>query len=101
MALYTLSLNPDKEKKIPKTGNRANGLNGQRRRDNGDAKRYCLLILDGHSSHANANFDHFCMERWIIPLYMSPHSSHLLQPLDISCFAPFKHYYGQKIRERV
>ena len=64
------------------------------------AGRYCLLILDGHSSHATANFDHFCMERRIIPLYMPPHSSHLLQPLDISCFAPLKHYYGQKIRER-
>ena len=64
------------------------------------AGRYCLLILDGHSSHATANFDHFCMERRIIPLYMPPHSSHLLQLLDISCFAPLKHYYGQKIRER-
>ena len=64
------------------------------------AGRYRLLILDGHSSHATASFDHFCMERRIIPLYMPPHSSHLLQPLDISCFAPLKHYYGQKIRER-
>ena len=32
---------------------------------------------------------------------MPPHSSHLLQPLDISCFAPLKQYYGQKIREMV
>ena len=61
------------------------------------AGRYCLLILDGHSSHATASFDHFCTQRRIIPLYMPPHSSHLLQPLDISCFGPLKHYYGQKI----
>ena len=60
---------------------------------------YQLLILDGHSSHATASFDHFCMQRRIIPLYMPPHSSHLLQPLDISCFAPLKYYYGQKITE--
>ena len=60
---------------------------------------YRLLILDGHSSHATASFDHFCMQRRIIPLYMPPHSSHLLQPLDISCFAPLKYYYGQKITE--
>lgn len=65
------------------------------------AGRYRLLILDGHSSHATANFDHFCTERRIIPLYMPSHSSHLLQPLDISCFQPLKHYYGQKIREMV
>ena len=39
--------------------------------------KYRLLILDGHSSHATADFDHFCTERKIIPLYMPPHSSHL------------------------
>ena len=63
--------------------------------------KYHLLILDGHSSHDTASFDHFCMERKIIPLYMPPHSSPLLQPLNISCFMPLKHYYGQKIREMV
>ena len=30
---------------------------------------------------------------------MPSYSSHLLQPLDISCFALLKQYYGQKIRE--
>jgi len=40
--------------------------------------RYHLLILDGHSSHATAGFDKFCTERNIIPLYLPPHSSHLL-----------------------
>lgn len=63
------------------------------------AGQYRLLLLDGHCSHATASFDHFCTARKIIPLYMPPHSSHLLQPLDISCFAPLKHYYGQKVRE--
>lgn len=52
------------------------------------AGRYCFLILDGHSSHATTNFDRFYIERKIISLYMPPHSSHLLQPLDISCFGP-------------
>ena len=60
---------------------------------------YQLLILDGHSSHATAGFDYFCTAQNIIPLYMPPHSSHLLQPLDISCFGPLKHYYGQKVSE--
>jgi len=32
VALYTLSLNPDKEKKTSKTGNHANVTNGQRQR---------------------------------------------------------------------
>ena len=62
---------------------------------------YRLLILDGHGSHATAGFDRFCMERKIIPLYMPPHSSHLLQPLDVSCFAPLKHLYGQRVQEEM
>lgn len=63
--------------------------------------RYRLLILDGHSSHATAEFDKFCTERLIIPLYMPPHSSHLLQPLDVTCFAPLKRLYGQGIQKLI
>jgi hypothetical protein len=44
--------------------------------------RYRLLILDGHGSHSGPEFDQFCTENSIIPLYMPPHSSHLLQPLN-------------------
>ncbi|KAL1979209.1 hypothetical protein VTN96DRAFT_6506 [Rasamsonia emersonii] len=62
-------------------------------------RRYCLLILDGHSSHATAGFDKFCTERDIIPLYLLPYLSHLLQPLDVSCFSPLKRLYGQKTEE--
>ena len=32
---------------------------------------------------------------------MPPHSSHLLQPLDVSCFAPLKHLYGQRVQEKI
>lgn len=39
------------------------------------------------------------MEKKIIPLYMPPHSSHILQPLDVSCFSPLKHFYKQKVGE--
>jgi len=60
------------------------------------AGRYCLLILDGHSSHASAEFDQFCTENMIIPLYLPPYSSHLLQLLDIACFGPLKRTYGQE-----
>ena len=65
------------------------------------AGTYRLLILDGHGSHATAEFDRFCMEKKIIPLYMPPHSSHLLQPLDVSCFSPLKHLYSQRVQELI
>jgi hypothetical protein len=58
---------------------------------------YRLLILDGHESHVSAQFQHYCTERKIITLCMPPHSSHILQPLDVSCFAPLKLSYGKQI----
>src|SRR5450432_4589654 len=59
---------------------------------------YWLLILDGHSSHVTPEFDLFAKEHSIITLYMPPHSSHLLQLLDVSCFAVLKRSYGRQIK---
>ncbi|KAF7139767.1 hypothetical protein CNMCM5793_008095 [Aspergillus hiratsukae] len=58
--------------------------------------RHRLLILDGHASHESAEFDLFCKNHYIIPLYMPSHSSHKLQPLDVGCFAPLKEAYGMQ-----
>jgi hypothetical protein len=58
---------------------------------------YRLLILDGHSSHVAPEFDLFCKEHSIITLCMPPHSSHLLQPCDVGCFAILKRLYGRQI----
>ena len=60
---------------------------------------YRLLILDGHSSHATPEFDKFCTENKIITLCMPPHTSHLLQPLDVGCFSPLKLGYGHQVAE--
>ncbi|KAK1916402.1 hypothetical protein P3342_004221 [Pyrenophora teres f. teres] len=60
---------------------------------------YRLLVLDGHSSHATPEFDQYCAENKIITLCMPPHTSHLLQPLDVSCFSPLKRAYGREVAE--
>jgi hypothetical protein len=62
---------------------------------------YRLLILDGHGSHRSADFQIYCEENNIITLCMPPHSSHLLQPLDISCFGPLKRAYGREIERLI
>ena len=49
---------------------------------------YRMLVLDGHESHVSAEFDNYCEVNKIVPLCLPPHSSHLTQPLDISCFGP-------------
>jgi hypothetical protein len=46
--------------------------------------------LDGHSSHITANFIAYCMNNQIDLLVLPPHTSHVLQPLDISIFQPLK-----------
>ena len=56
-----------------------------------------MLILDGHESHVSAEFENYCKTNDIIPISMPPHSSHLLQPLDVALYSPLKHAYGNKI----
>ncbi|KAF2179580.1 CENP-B protein, partial [Zopfia rhizophila CBS 207.26] len=60
---------------------------------------YRLLIIDSHESHNSLEFQDICKERKIITLYMPSHSSHLVQPLDVGCFAPLKKAYGTQISE--
>jgi hypothetical protein len=63
--------------------------------------RYRLLILDDHASHESVEFDLFCKNHQIIPLYMPSHSSNHLQPLDVGCFAPLKKAYGIQVTKRI
>jgi hypothetical protein len=61
--------------------------------------KWRLLILDGHGSHITAEFDDICMQNCILPVCMPAHSSHLLQPLDVGCFAIIKRAYGQYVQK--
>lgn len=52
--------------------------------------------MDGHGSHKTKKFRETCEDNNIIPLYLPPHSTHLLQPLDLGIFGPIK--YGYKVK---
>ncbi|USP82168.1 hypothetical protein yc1106_09442 [Curvularia clavata] len=60
-----------------------------------------LLILDGHESHQSLEFQELCKENNIYTLCMPPHSSHLLQPLDVGCFSPLKRAYSREIESLI
>lgn len=60
---------------------------------------YRLLVLDGHESHHSDEFEEYCKHYNIITLCMPPHSSHILQPLDVGCFGPLKKAYGRQIED--
>lgn len=51
---------------------------------------YRLLLCDGHDSHISAAFVSYCLQNRIALVLLPPHSSHLLQPLDVSVFSPLK-----------
>jgi hypothetical protein len=58
-----------------------------------------LLILDGNESHHSTEFELHCKQNNIIILCMPPHSSHLLQSLDVGCFGPLKQAYGRQVED--
>ena len=49
-----------------------------------------LLIVDGHTSHVTIEVTKTCMNNGIDIVTLPSHTSHALQPLDKTCFAPFK-----------
>ena len=49
-----------------------------------------MLICDGHDSHISAKFVAHCIENNICLFLLLPHSSHILQPLDVGIFSPLK-----------
>lgn len=51
-----------------------------------------LILLDNHASHCSLESIIYCRDNGIILLSFPPHTSHRLQPLDVSVFAPFKRF---------
>ena len=56
-----------------------------------------LLILDGHNSHTSDDFMWNCFDNNIYVVYLPAHTSHVLQPLDLSVFSPLKHAYRKHL----
>jgi hypothetical protein len=56
-----------------------------------------LLLLDGYGSHHTIEFIGFCQDHSIIPFGLPPHTTHILQPLDVVVFQPLKHYHAKAI----
>ena len=57
-----------------------------------------VLILDGHNSHVTLEVVKLSMESGFDIVSLPSHTSHALQPLDVSCFKPFKIAF-RKIRD--
>jgi hypothetical protein len=55
-----------------------------------------LLIMDGHSAHTkNLEAIELAWDRGLILISLSAHTTHRLQPLDVSFFKPLSVYFNQ------
>ena len=64
-----------------------------------DPSQRRLLILDGHDSHTTTEFMWHCFDNNIQLLFLPAHTSHVLQPLDLSVFSPLKHTYRKLLNQ--
>lgn len=55
-----------------------------------------LLIVDNHASHCSLSIYNFCRNNGVIMLSIPPHTSHRLQPLDLTFFGPLKKAYNME-----
>ncbi len=55
-------------------------------------------MLDGYNNYHLYEFEYYYKKNNIVILYIPPHSSHLLQPLDIECFSILKRLYGKEVK---
>jgi DDE superfamily endonuclease len=56
-----------------------------------------LLWVDGHNSHINMRFLDWCHKHRVLVAMFPSHSTHRLQPLDVSCFSPLAIRYSQHL----
>jgi hypothetical protein len=56
-----------------------------------------LLFLDGYGSHYTKEFCEYAESKKIQLIGLPPHTTHLLQPLDVGCFQPLKWYHGRTL----
>ena len=59
-----------------------------------------MLLLDDHASHVTSEAIRFCLSKKIILLCLPPHSTHILQALDVDVFAPLAIAYKNAVQKR-
>ena len=63
--------------------------------------KYRMLLLDGYDSHLTYSALKFCEQQKVVIVLLPPHTSHFLQPLDVSVFQQWKHHHSQALDQNV
>ena len=62
-----------------------------------NSRNWRLLFVDGHGSYINMKWLDYCLKHRILLAVYPPHSTHRLQPLDVSVFSPLATFYSQAL----
>ncbi|RPA94015.1 hypothetical protein L873DRAFT_1940985 [Choiromyces venosus 120613-1] len=65
----------------------------------GPDQHWCTLLHDGHITHCQNDFVIKCHEKHIIRFQFPSHLTHVLQPLDVGVFHPWKHNHNKAIHD--
>ncbi|XP_053400532.1 jerky protein homolog-like [Mercenaria mercenaria] len=52
-----------------------------------------MILFDGHKSHVNLTLSTWGEANNVVFFVLPPHTSHVIQPLDVGCFGPLKNIY--------
>ena len=58
-----------------------------------------VVLMDGHSSHYTLELLEYARDNNIVILGYPPHCTHVLQGLDVVCFAKMKEEFRKEIHE--
>lgn len=56
-----------------------------------------ILLLDSHTSHTTSQFTILASENNILIYAFPSHLTHILQPLDVGIFQPYKHWHREAV----
>lgn len=59
--------------------------------------KYRALFIDGHKTHMTEEFLGVYSMNDVLPLVFPPHLTHIMQPLDVKVFQPWKSYYKEAV----
>ena len=55
-----------------------------------------LVLYDGHRSHISIDLIEWAQSQNIVVFVLPPHTSHVLQPMDVGCFGHLQVKYSQE-----
>lgn len=60
-----------------------------------------VLLLDSHTSHRTPEFTILAAEHNILIYAFPSHLTHILQPLDVGIFQPYKHWHREAVHSAI